>query len=124
MRNAASMLLKNKNFTFNSEESKIKIPDNLQIRRNLYLIFKEILNNIAKHSLADSIEINITNKANEFIINVSDNGVGFESDKIKYGYGIRNIRNRMNEMGGSFEIESKPGRGTRIEISLKYEGKA
>ncbi|MCL5027551.1 MAG: ATP-binding protein [Bacteroidetes bacterium] len=119
MQNAASKLLHNKNFTFNTNENKIKIAGDLQFRRNLFLIFKEILNNIAKHSLAGNVNINIKNESGALKLNISDDGTGFDITKVRYGYGIKNIKNRVKEMGGILELNSEPGKGTKIEISLK-----
>ena len=121
MQDAASKFLHNKNYSFNITDNKIAYTGNLQSRKNLFLIFKEILNNIAKHSYAEHVSIDMKNKSGLLKLSITDDGTGFDLNTVKYGYGIKNIRNRIKEMGGVLELNSLPGKGTEIEISLKMK---
>ncbi len=119
MKEAASKLLQNVEYNFFADEDKIKMTGNLQFRRNLFLIFKEILNNIAKHSHAVHVNINIKNEMGVLKLIITDDGIGFDVNTVKYGYGIKNIKNRLKEMGGALELNTSPGKGTMIEIHFK-----
>ena len=80
-------------------------------------ILQESLTNIAKHAQASSIEIKASLEQNQFVLNIKDNGVGFDPQNIpKEHYGIRNMEERVRQMGGTFEIYSQSNWGTHIEI--------
>lgn len=92
----------------------------LDYSRNLIMAFKEIYNNILKHSDARQVDINLNFTSEEvLLINVRDNGKGFDAQGEHRGNGLRNIRNRVSRMNGKSEIASVPGRGTEITIELK-----
>jgi signal transduction histidine kinase len=76
-------------------------------RRNIFLSIKESLNNAMKHSQATAIKINITAQDKRLVIQVCDNGVGINADKLRrFGNGLSNMRRRMESIDGSFKIES------------------
>ncbi len=88
---------------------------------NLFRVFQEIINNSMKHAHADDIFVSINQTENRLIMNVSDNGAGFDFDSRKEeSFGLTNIRNRVQELGGILKTETAPGKGTAyfIEISL------
>lgn len=85
------------------------------MRKNIVLICKEAFNNIAKYSKATEAELDL-NKINEhYILQISDNGIGFIPENIK-GNGLQNMRKRTEEMNGNFEIIST--NGTLIKIII------
>lgn len=102
------------------------LPDNLtedtinpDIRRNLFLCMKEALNNIAKYSCARDVflQIKITDK--QFFMLVKDNGKGFgDITPVKGGNGLINMRKRMEEIGGSYSLESIPDAGTKLIFTV------
>jgi signal transduction histidine kinase/streptogramin lyase len=92
---------------------------NLEQRRNLYLIFKECLNNAIKYSGCDIIQLFITQQGKHLKMVIQDNGKGFNKDTIKKGNGLNNIRKRAQEIRGNASIESANGSGTRIDILVK-----
>lgn len=76
-------------------------------RRNIFLSIKEALNNAMKHSQATTIKISITTRDKKLIIQVCDNGIGIDVDKLRrFGNGLSNMRRRMESIDGSFKIES------------------
>ncbi len=90
--------------------------DNL-MEVHLLRILKESLTNIRKHSGATMVEISAKNEINKIAIKIIDNGVGFELEKVeKDKYGISIMRERAKEIGFSFIINSKFGKGTTIEL--------
>ena len=97
----------------------------LQQRKNLYLIFKEAVNNISKYSYCDSVKVDITRQSNKTVLmHIQDNGKGFEmaglngEAKSLSGNGIRNMKKRAEELGGSLTIDSVPGAGTQLLLKF------
>lgn len=90
-----------------------------ECRHHLYLTFKEALNNAVKYSGASLITISVTLIQQQFNITVTDNGKGFSiEDKIKKGNGLQNMQQRMHSINGKINIQSSPGKGTTIELSV------
>ncbi len=108
---------------------KIHFPENIpdalvggKIRRNIYLVIKESLNNITKHGDASEVLIKIILDENFLIISIKDNGKGFDTDKtFRFGNGINNMKKRMENIDGDFQINSAPRKGTSIFIKVKYQ---
>lgn len=95
----------------------------------LYRIVQTALSNVEEHSQATRVELRITQSSDTLEIQVSDNGIAFdvpEQDALRKGQhlGLISMRERTEMMGGSFEIESTPGKGTRlmIQIPLTHAG--
>lgn len=87
-------------------------------RKNLFLIFKETINNAAKYSQASLIEINLHQQNNLLVMHVKDNGRGFNEQAIQSGNGLRNLRERAKEVKGKLILKSTPGEGTEVELHL------
>lgn len=91
------------------------------VRHNLFLAVKESLNNVARHAQATEIWLRVSLAENLLKIAIEDNGKGFNGEiKDFCADGLRNMRQRMEEIGGRFEIESRPGAGTRIVLTLPW----
>lgn len=89
---------------------------NIEQKRNLYLIFKECLNNAIKYSNCTIIQLFITQQRRHLKMVIEDNGRGFSEESITKGNGLKNIRKRAQEIDGHATIESAPGKGTRIDV--------
>lgn len=87
------------------------------IKINLYRIFQEAFTNISKHSQAAKVEINCTLHGDELTIMIEDDGVGFEPGNHE-GIGIKNIKERTQELKGKLSIDSGKNHGTTISIHL------
>jgi len=87
-----------------------------EIRRNLFLALKEILNNIAKHADTDSVEVEFHIEDKFAYLKVTDNGKGFDEEIVKNGLGLESLKNRTEKLGGVFKLESKINIGTSISI--------
>ncbi|GAA4752925.1 sensor histidine kinase [Flavisolibacter ginsenosidimutans] len=88
-------------------------------RRNLFLVMKETLNNVAKHAAATVVEINMQLKNDSLQFVVCDNGKGFETRNVRqWSNGLQNMRQRMEQIGGSYCIKSEEGGGTTTMIVL------
>jgi len=94
------------------------VPDDL--KTVLYRILQEAFNNVAKHSEASLVKISLTRADGELALAVEDNGKGFDLPTVtetEMGFGLTSIGERAELSGGSFLIESAPGRGTTLRVS-------
>ena len=103
-------------------ELEIDFPKNVpplqlsyQIKRNLILLFTEMLNNATKHSEANKIMIHAEiSEKRKLILSVSDDGKGFSKESASSGMGMSSMRERAQKLGGKLSIESAPGQGTTV----------
>ncbi|MGE5438185.1 MAG: two-component regulator propeller domain-containing protein [Syntrophothermus sp.] len=105
----------NISFKVNSidDMSHIKLP--MEYKQNLYLLLKEGINNAIKHSNCKRIVLDVNLEENKVLtIKLKDDGIGLDSNNIEYGNGIKNIKNRAKQIGGSAILLSKIGEGTEI----------
>ena len=117
----AGELLGGKNIAlhFEADEKARKMKVTMQQRKNIYLIYKEAVNNIFKYSAAASVTATIVKNGNSLVVTIADDGKGFNwEERQKSGNGLNNMQNRAKEMGGKLIIESMPGQGTRVQLSL------
>ena len=91
-----------------------------EIKINLYRVVQEGLQNCVKYSKAKLIKLNFGADDSELSITLEDDGVGFDSRKVKKGIGHKNINSRMEKIGGSWEVISAPGKGTKLNINVPY----
>ena len=98
------------NCQINVEEN---IPDTIVIgerRRNIFLVIKELLNNIVKHAQATEVTINLKIESGYLVLTIQDNGIGINTENFrKLGNGIKNIKKRMADMQLDFSIENNYG---------------
>lgn len=101
---------------------------NSQLRHNLFLAFKEALNNVAKHAKASEVVVTLAALPQKLQLIVADNGSGFVvpasvgkkiNSDYHHGNGLLNMRHRLEELGGRFEITSVHGNGTRVIFEVK-----
>lgn len=121
MRSLSYNLMKAKNIehTFRADEDLASMKLSIEDRRNFYLIFKEAVNNLVKYSEATRASI-ILSRENKLVkLSVRDNGKGFDVKQFSTGNGLFNMRSRAAEMNADIKIESEPGKGTIIELTLK-----
>ena len=132
MRRFASDVLSAKDIGlhFDAPDSGKEIIVNTNLRREVFLIFKESVNNIVKHSGAKQVRIELEISGEDLILKISDGGRGFVSDPPSPtdgfsdetgGNGILSIRRRAAEMNGDLEIVSKIGQGTNVKLRLSLE---
>ncbi|MBK5273028.1 MAG: hypothetical protein JJE22_18665, partial [Bacteroidia bacterium] len=96
----------------------IKYDISSEIQLNLYRILQEQLRNILKYANADLIEVDVIIYNNRLKMRIADNGVGFKIGNVKGGIGIANMKRRTELFAGYFNIESSPGKGCEVDISL------
>ncbi len=94
-------------------------PISAEFRRHVFLLVKEGLHNIVKHSGAMDANLMLTLPDSRLEILIADNGRGFTPDKVsQFGNGLQNMRQRVTEMNGTFDLQSQPGLGTQIKITI------
>ncbi|MBS1656179.1 MAG: hypothetical protein JSU05_15100, partial [Bacteroidetes bacterium] len=99
-----------------------KFPDiklSEETRRNIFLVLKESFNNISKHAWCNHISVSIKIVNKEITISIEDDGRGFDPAKVRqFGNGLINMNARIEHIGGSYKINSIPGKGTKTEINI------
>ncbi len=120
MQDHASNVLSSKgvevNFNLSELPSERELP--VQVKENLYLIFKEAINNIVRHSNADSVDIQLSLNGNRYFLNVRDNGTVAVNGR-KSGQGLRNIRLRADRLDAILKIDKGDGFSIRVEGEIK-----
>jgi hypothetical protein len=91
---------------------------NMKARKNIYLIVKESVNNVAKHSKASICIIDFQKSNNALAIRIEDNGKSEFSESNKGGNGLRSMTARAEEIGGHFQMKQASGSGTIIEVNI------
>jgi signal transduction histidine kinase len=102
-------------------------PVAAEVRHNLFLAFKEALNNVVKHAIASEVSLSLMVRTDFFVLVIRDNGKGFspdvmeqpgrrEPDRIARGHGLANMRRRLEKIGGRCKIQSSPGSGTEVKF--------
>ena len=105
--------VKNIRLQFHVDEKINSLKLTLDQRKNIYLVFKEALNNALKYSDCNMIWINIKISHKQFELNIKDDGKGFDTNN-RQGNGLRNMAKRAMEIKGEIMIESIEGSGTLI----------
>ena len=117
---AAEILeVKNIELTFSVDDTLFPLKLSMEQRKNLYLFFKEAVNNAVKYSSARQITVNIMHQNNFVSMNIRDDGRGFDTSKSYSGNGMTTLRKRALEMNGAVTITSSVGEGTTIQLKFK-----
>ncbi len=89
-------------------------------RRNLFLTVKESFNNIMKYAKCNKVTVTIEQLPNEILLSIKDDGKGFVPEKVRsYGNGLKNMKSRIELVGGSYSINSGCGKGTLTVIRFQ-----
>jgi signal transduction histidine kinase len=95
----------------------LRLPEHSQAE--LYQVASEALNNCLKHSGANSLTLLLASSPDAFEMVITDNGRGFEADKPdSAGMGLGNMRERVKRLDGELVVQSQPGRGCSVRVSL------
>ncbi len=95
-----------------------RLPPSTEIA--VYRVVQEIINNMIKHSKADTITVKIVRSGSAMNLSISDNGIGFEKDSIakSTGLGWKNIFSRISMLNGEIAVDTQPGSGTSVNIQF------
>jgi len=84
----------------------------------LLRISQEAMHNIKKYAQAKNVNITFSYMEDLFVMDIADDGLGFEPSKIRNGFGMKTMRDRAEELNGTLTVESEPGTGTAIAVSI------
>ena len=93
----------------------------------LFRILQEALSNARKHARTDRLQLSFTRQDTLVRIRIQDHGSGFDPQQAarkKGHYGLRFMRERAEQLGGTLRVDSAPGHGTRVTVDLPLEGQA
>jgi len=91
-----------------------EVPDSLKIV--IFRILQEAMNNIAKHSRADTVVLGLARENDRITLRIQDNGIGFDPENCRKGLGLSSMKERTQLSGGIFILESGPGKGSHMEV--------
>lgn len=109
-------------------DNNLERPANMDIEALLFRTARELLINVVKHAKVSKARISIYRKNGEISMAIEDDGVGFDMSSHRKkpvtngrGFGLFSIRERIRHLGGMFEIETQPGQGTIVSLTIPYE---
>lgn len=105
-------------YTFSIDESIVGLKLDVEKRKNIFLIFKEAVNNAAKYSEAGKLAIQLSRVNGSLILSVIDNGKGFDSATVIHGNGLNNMTERAHSMNGRLTQFSEPGKGNSVSLQV------
>ncbi|SDG90240.1 Two component regulator propeller [Dyadobacter soli] len=106
-------------YRFETEPSVAELHLSMESRREIFLIFKEALNNIVKYAGCSLVTVGLSRKAAQLMLTIADNGVGFDMPQpgsTVRGNGLKNMQIRAGNVNGTLTVVSKPGDGTTITL--------
>ena len=102
------------NATFEADGELTRLPEDAQLV--IYRVAQEALSNAVRHSGAENVHVGLAREDDAVALSVGDDGRGFTFDQASHGLGISGMRERALLVGGEFQIESRPGIGTRVRL--------
>lgn len=93
-------------------------PLPLEIHTGLYRILQEALTNICKHTAATQVTLHLYTQTNQIVLDLRDNGQGFDVTQNTTGFGLQSMRERAQSLGGTAQIQSQPGTGCHLQVTL------
>lgn len=85
----------------------------------IYRVAQEVLTNVARHAKAKSLQVSLTQPNGHLIINIKDDGQGFDSNNVEATrYGLKGLRERAETIGGTLHIETKLHHGTTVQLAV------
>jgi signal transduction histidine kinase len=119
MRETSAALLTGVQYEFHAPEPSAAFREILppEFRRHVFLIFKELLHNIVRHSGAAAVEITVKIEGRRFCVSVRDNGKGFDFTSSQHTGGLKNAQLRIQRLHGEFHLQSRPGEGAHIQFT-------
>ncbi len=124
MRRFASDVLSGRNVAlgFHARESDLNLALRSEIRRQVFLIYKEGVNNIFRHSSCTTVRIEVSVEKGEMFLSLSDDGRGFNLEQVTNGgdagHGLNSMKQRAKKIGAALEINSQVGQGTRLLLRV------
>lgn len=105
---------------FNAPDAEQHLKLGVNVRRDLFLVFKESVNNAARHSLCTQVEIKLRIEGAWLALEIRDDGIGFDTSIESEGQGLTSMRRRALALEGTLEITSGVGLGTIVKLKIPY----
>jgi len=105
-------------FRFRTPSPDYHIALGANLRREVFLVFKEAVNNMVRHSGCTEADLEFRADEQSILLRVGDNGRGFDAACASAGHGLRSMRERAEALGGRCDVRSHPGRGTVVTFSI------
>lgn len=116
MRTTADAVLDGTAHTFVCTDAEAVQALDMEQRRQLFLLYKEALRNVARHAEAEDVTVRLACDADTLRLDVTDDGVGFDREAVPEATGLASLDDRARALGGTVEIDSQPGEGTRVRL--------
>lgn len=113
---------------FRAPDANQRLHLGADLRREVYLVFKEAVNNAAKYASCTRVEVKLRVAGGWLVLRVADDGRGFDPSAFPNGrggmggHGLASMRRRAGSLGGTLEVESAPGRGTAVTLKVPSGG--
>jgi len=105
-------------FRFDAPVEERNMDLGVDVRRQVYLIFKESVNNLARHSGCSEADVELAIEGDCLLLKVADNGKGFGQDRTSDGHGLPSLQDRAKHLGGTLEVTSQRGQGTTVLLRV------
>ncbi|MCB1232940.1 MAG: hypothetical protein KDN19_22035 [Verrucomicrobiae bacterium] len=118
-RETAAKLLRAHEYRFETKGTMHEERLPLDFKRDLFLMYKEILNNIVRHAEAQRVQIELETQRGRLLLRIADDGKGFNNldQNFREGNGLKNLRRRAQALGGNLKVRSAAGEGTSIQLT-------
>ncbi len=101
-----------------AEDVSDELPD--EHKTCVYRVVQEALQNSSRHAEAHSVRVSVVQVPERLVLTIRDDGIGFDASRVR-GLGLLGMEERVNHLGGVFEVLSWPGRGTELRVELPFE---
>ena len=116
MRDVAQTMLTGIDYRLQMPQENLSRKLPLDFLQNVFLMFKETLANVVKHSKATCVQIEISETPQAWQMIIRDNGIGFDNVKAAKGNGLKNLQRRAEKLQGTLTIDSRAGIGTAVSF--------
>jgi signal transduction histidine kinase len=107
-------------FTFNAPPTEHDLRVGADIRRQVFLMFKETINNLVRHSKCTRAYIDMKIEGAVLVLTLTDNGQGFDPDRVSEGNGLVSLHRRARSLGGETVVSSRKDEGTTVTIKVPH----
>ena len=123
LRETASIMVETLDWKFSANEGawQVELPE--ESNRDLFLFFREALHNIMRHAKAVKVMIRAEKNEGQFCLVIADDGVGIDPERLQRPATLRALRQRTQALGGELKVDTRPGGGTRLELTVPLERK-
>jgi signal transduction histidine kinase len=123
LRETGSIMLEALDWEFHANEAAWQTELSDEANRHLFLFYREALHNVLRHAGAGRVEIRADQDGGKFRLTVSDDGCGIPPEKLERPSTLRALRQRVEALAAEFKVDSRPGEGTRLELTIPLDRK-